>query len=269
MQYTTADHVFALCAYGKSRYLEECIASLERQARPSRIILCTATPSEYLDDIARRHGIQMFINRGPHGIAEDWNFAYAQADAPLVTLAHQDDVYEPDYTARVLERLNRAARPMICFTDYYELRNGKKAFADEIKNLRIKEFALRPLRIAALENSRWVRRRILSLCDPICCPAVTYVRPNLPEVLFESHFASDLDWQAWEKLSRLKGGFCYIHAPLMGHRIHEESATTQVIGDNNGRSAEDLEMYMKFWPKPIASWINKAYSAGQDSNRTS
>ena len=65
----------------------------------------------------------------------------------------------------------------------------------------------------------------------------------------------------------MKGSFCYVHEPLMGHRIHEESTTTQVIGDDNGRSAEDLEMYMKFWPKPIARWINRAYSAGQDSNK--
>lgn len=267
MQYSATDHVFAVCAYGESPYIEDCIASLERQTQRSRVIICTATPGAYLDDIARRHGLRVCVNRGPHGIAEDWNFAYAQADAPLVTLAHQDDVYEPEYLARVLARINRARRPMICFTDYYELRDGEKAFADTIKNLKIKELALSPLRIAALEDSRWVRRRILSLCDPICCPAVTYVKPNLPEVLFESHFASDLDWQAWEKLSRLKGGFCYIHAPLMGHRIHEESTTTQVIGDDNGRSAEDLEMYMKFWPKPIARWINRAYSAGQDSNK--
>lgn len=267
MRYTAKDHIFALCAYGESDYLEDCIASLEHQTVPSRIIICTATPSAFLDEIAHRHGLEVFVNRGPHGIAEDWNFAYARADADVVTLAHQDDVYDPDYVASVLDRLNRAKHPMICFTDYYELRNGKKVFADGNRNLRIKELALIPLRGRAFENSRWMRRRILSVCDPICCPAVTYVKPNLPEVLFESHFKSDLDWQAWEKLSRLRGGFCYVHKPLMGHRIHEASTTTQVIGDNNGRSSEDLEMYMKFWPRPIARWLNSKYTAGQGANK--
>lgn len=265
--YTPKDHVFALCAYGESAYLEECVESLERQTIPTRIILCTATPSDFLDDVARRHGIEVFVNRGPHGIAEDWNFAYAHADASVVTLAHQDDVYDPGYVEEVLKRLNRSRRPMICFTDYYELRRGRKVFADGNKNLRIKELAMIPLRFRFFENSRWVRRRILSICDPICCPAVTYVKPNLPEVLFESHFKSDLDWQAWERISRLKGGFCYVHKPLMGHRIHEESTTTQVIGDNNGRSTEDLEMYLKFWPRPIAQWLNRRYSAGQNANK--
>ena len=267
MPYTPKDHVFAVCAYGKSDYLEECIISLEQQTQQSNIIICTATPSSFLDEIAHRHHLQIYVNDGPHGIAGDWNFAYSQADSMLVTLAHQDDVYDPAYLTRVLDRLNRAKQPMICFTDYYELRNGKKVFADGNKNLRIKEMVLMPLRINAFENSRWIRRRVLSLCDPICCPAVTYVKPNLPDMLFETHFASDLDWQAWEKLSRLKGGFCYIHESLMGHRIHDESTTTKVIGDDNGRSSEDLEMYMKFWPKPVAKCLNAFYSSGQKANK--
>jgi len=267
LRYSLDDHLFVLCAYGKSPYIEECIASLENQTMPSKIIICTATPSDYLSDIARQHELEILVNRGAHGIAEDWNFAYAQANASVVTLVHQDDVYDPSYTEEVLNRLNRAKRPLICFTDYYEVRNDQKVFADSNKNLRIKELALAPLRLSCFENSRWVRRRILSICDPICCPSVTYVKPNLPEVLFEAHFKSDLDWEAWEKLSRLVGGFCYVHKPLMGHRIHEESTTTQVIGDHNGRSSEDLEMYLKFWPPFIAKWINKMYSAGQDSNK--
>jgi len=265
--YTPKDHMFALCAYGESAYLEECVESLERQTIPTRIILCTATPSDFLDDVARRHGIEVFVNRGPHGIAEDWNFAYAHADASVVTLAHQDDVYDPGYVEEVLKRLNCARRPMICFTDYYELRRGRRTYSKSSKNLRVKEAVLAPLRIRTFENNRWIRRRILSLCNPICCPSVSYVREYLPEIPFKPHFASNLDWQAWEMFSRQSGGFCYIHKPLMGHRIHEESTTSKVIGNDNGRSREDLDMYLKFWPAPIALLLNKLYSAGQNSNR--
>lgn len=267
MTYTPKNHVFAVCAYGKSAYLEDCIVSLEKQSCLSSIILCTATPSDYLDEIANRHHLQVFVNNGPHGIAEDWNFAYAQADVPLVTLAHQDDLYNQDYLVRILESVNRAKEPLIAFTDYYEVRNGEKVFAKDNRNLRVKELALMPLRPVAFQNNKWIRRRVLSICNPICCPAVTYVKGNLPSTLFESHFASNLDWQTWEKISKLKGSFCYIHEPLMGHRIHSESTTTKVIGDNSGRTNEDLEMYLKFWPRWVAVRINKLYSAGQDSNK--
>ena len=53
----------------------------------------------------------------------------------------------------------------------------------------------------------------------------------------------------------------------MGHRIHEESETSIIIGDN-ARSQEDYEMYCKFWPKWIAKLLVNVYSKSQDSNKT-
>lgn len=266
MNYKPEDHVFAVCAYKESAFLGECIESLARQRALGRIIVCTATPNDHIASIAARYNAPLYINRGPHGIAEDWNFAYAQADAPLVTLAHQDDVYEPCYLEKLLEALNRAKKPLIGFTGYFELRDGQRSYARDNRNLKIKSLALQPLKPALLQKSVWVRRRVLSLCDPICCPAVTFVKGNLPPVVFGTRFKCDLDWEAWEKLSRLAGSFCYVPEPLMGHRIHQESTTTQIIGDNNGRSGEDLEMYMKFWPRPIAKLLNGLYSGAQKQN---
>ena len=266
MAYTCRDHVFAVCAYKESPYLEDCIRSLLRQTVPSQIIVCTATPNEFITSVARKHHLLLYVNNGPHGIAEDWNFAYGQADVALVTLAHQDDVYEPQYLEKILKKLNQARHPLIAFTDYFELRDGKRVFANQNKNLRVKETALLPLRPALLQSSRWVRRRVLSLCDPICCPSVTYVKHHLPRTVFASHFLADLDWEAWEKLSRMKGSFCYVPEPLMGHRIHPESTTTKVIGDAHNRSGEDLEMYRKFWPEGIARLINRFYASSQKGN---
>ena len=44
----------------------------------------------------------------------------------------------------------------------------------------------------------------------------------------------------------------------MGHRVHSESTTTEIINSNN-RSKEDLEMFNKFWPKFITKIIMKKY----------
>ena len=41
-------HVFAVCAYKDSPYLEQCIRSLKAQTVPSHIIICTSTPSSYM-----------------------------------------------------------------------------------------------------------------------------------------------------------------------------------------------------------------------------
>ena len=124
---------------------------------------------------------------------------------------------------------------------------------------------LTPLRPRFCQRSRFVRRRILAFGNPICCPAVTYVRRELPEPVFESGFKSNVDWQAWERLSRLEGSFVYLREPLMYHRIHGGSETTSMIRDA-GRSAEDLEMFRRFWPEPVARLLARIYRASERSN---
>ena len=41
------EHIFAICAYKESPYLEECILSLEKQTRKSSIIMVTSTPNHH------------------------------------------------------------------------------------------------------------------------------------------------------------------------------------------------------------------------------
>ena len=267
MRYTEQDHTFAICAYRQSRYLEECILSLTQERVKGKIIISTSTPNAFIEGLAEKYNLPVFVNQGQHGLGGDWNLAYSQEKTPLVTLAHQDDVYEPDYLGRILERVNAEKRPLICFSDYFELRDGRKVYSDSSKLLKVKKMMLLPLKIRAFQSSRWMRRRVLSLGNPICCPSVTYVRENLPEVVFETRYASNIDWLAWEQLSHDKGSFCYVPEPLMGHRIHQESTTTEVIGNSKGRSNEDLEMLERFWPRPIAKLVNRVYSGAQNGNQ--
>ena len=51
----------------------------------------------------------------------------------------------------------------------------------------------------------------------------------------------------------------------MYHRIHEDSATSSYIEDNT-RANEDLELFRRFWPSPIAKIISRAYSSSEKSN---
>ena len=76
---------------------------------------------------------------------------------------------------------------------------------------------------------------------------------------------SNVDWEAWEVLSKEKGNFIYINKPLMGHRISEESTTSKIIAENI-RTKEDLAILEKFWPKPVAKLINKVYSKSEQNN---
>ena len=96
-------HTFAISAYGKSVYLEECIRSLLRQSVVSDIIMCTSTDNSHIRGLADKYKIKLYVREGVSGIAEDWNFAYSKADSELVTIAHQDDIYSKYYTKTLLE----------------------------------------------------------------------------------------------------------------------------------------------------------------------
>lgn len=259
------EHTFAICAYGESPYLEECIRSVRRQSVSSDVILITSTPCAYIQNMCTKYGIPCYINTGEAGITQDWNFAYKKAGTPIVTLAHQDDIYFKRYTEYLISMYRRSSRPLIFFSDYCEVRNGRI-----IKNntlLYIKRLMLFPLRFRILQKNRWLRRRILSFGSPICCPSVAYFRPNLPETVFLNHFRTNQDWEAWERLSRQKGQFLYCREKLMAHRIHKDSETSAAIRES-GRMKEDMEMYRKFWPKWAAVILSRWYKKSEDFNHT-
>lgn len=260
------EHVFAICAYKDSPYLTECIASLEAQRVASPVLLCTATPSERLEKLAREHHLTWCVNTDAPNIAGDWNFALAQAramGARYVTLCHQDDLYLPDYGEGFRKAAARDPDMLIYFSDYGEQRGEKAVTSSGL--LRIKRLLLTPLRPRAAQTRVWCKRLALSLGDPICCPAVTFNLDRLPLPLFERGMTTNLDWQTWEKISRLPGRFAYDPAVRMLHRIHPGSTTSQVLGEG-GRGAQDEAMFRKFWPAPVARLLTRLYAASEKSN---
>lgn len=257
------EHTFVICAYKESMYLEKCIESLKNQTIPSEMLITTSTPNAYIDEVAQKYGIKVCVRGESSDIALDWQYGYDMASTPYVTIAHQDDIYLPTYTQSVLSAFSREKQPLIYFSDYAELREEKVVTRNQL--LWIKRMMLVPLRFRLFFSSRFIRRRILSLGSPICCPSVAYAKNNLPKTIFVSGFRSNEDWEAWEKLSRLKGQFIYDSKIRMYHRIHQESETSAIIKDNK-RSEEDLHMYSKFWPMPIAKLLVRLYSNGQKSN---
>ena len=257
------NHTFVICAYKKSVYLEECIQSLKKQSKTSEIIMITSTPNEWIDEMSSKYSIPLYINAGDSGITQDWNFGLSHVKTNYATIAHQDDIYLTTYTEKIIERMSRLKKPLIAFSDYYELREG--SYVHNTTMLKIKRIMLLPFRLKILENSRFIRRRILSIGDPICCPAVTFCLDNIERPIFQHGFRSCEDWEAWEKISRQKGSFSYVYEPLMAHRIHEDSATTAIIKDN-ARVEENYIMFCKFWPKWIAKIINHFYTKSEKSN---
>ena len=180
----------------------------------------------------------------------------------LVTLCHQDDLYLPGYGAAV----QAMASPdmLIYFSGYGEKRGEEVVTSSRL--LRIKRLLLWRMRIRPFQRSRLMKHRTLALGDPICCPSVTFHLCRLPLPLFQTDMTTSLDWQAWERISRMDGRFVYDPAVRMLHRIHTNSTTTQVL-EKGGRQPEDYAMFRKFWCTPIARLLTKWYSASEKSNQ--
>ena len=53
------------------------------------------------------------------------------------------------------------------------------------------------------------------------------IKNKLSDLSFDTSFKCNLDWDYWERASKIKGNFVYIPKILMTHRIHESSETTK------------------------------------------
>lgn len=253
-------HTFVICAYGESQYLEDCVLSIVKQSVKENIIIATSTINDHILEIGKKYNLKILTHNGG-SIGKDWNFGYESANSKYVTLVHQDDVYQEEYLKKMLKAMDQNKDTLISFSNYEEIRNDK--IVSKNRNLKIKELLLSVLRIS--NKNRIIRRRVLSVGNPICCPTVTYNKSLLVDFRFHMELNTNLDWAAWEKISKQSGKFLYLPETLIYHRIHTESETSNTIG-NNKRSEEDLLMLKKFWPTNIARFIFYFYKKSEKAN---
>lgn len=263
--FTASDHSFVVCAYRENPYISGTIQSLMNQTVRGNIVLSTSTPSKYLEDVCSEFGIEMVVNPHPHLAGDDWNYGYDSAGTKLVTMAHQDDYYDPSFLERTIAALNKydESESLLSFTDYFELRNDQRVYDNSL--LKIKRIMNSPLSSGSLNNSVFLKKRILSFGDSICCPAVTLVKNNVGPSPFDTTFKNSCDYKTWVDLAMVKGRFVYIPEPLVGHRIYAESATSLNLGEDI-RKGEDFEILSSLWPKPIAKAVNRVYALSENSN---
>jgi glycosyltransferase involved in cell wall biosynthesis len=251
------DHTFVVPAYGRSRYLEACLASLRAQTAESRIVVCTSTPFAELDGVAARYGAETFAHAPNRGIGHDWNMALAQSRSEWTTIAHQDDVYHPTYASALVAAGGAAPDTLIVFSDYAERARDERRADVPLLNIKRRLLELGFLGRRAIA-SRGAKRRALAFGSPIACPAVTYHRRALDGFRFREDLKVALDWAAWLDLAARPGAFVWVRDVLMEHRIHDASETSAGISDGT-RRREDLELLTRIWPQPIARLILASY----------
>ena len=261
-------HTFAVPVYRAAPNLGALIRSLRAQTEQrSEILLTSSTPSPELEEFATRQGLTLHVNPQRIDIATDWNFAWAAARTELVTLAHQDDLFSPDYVTRLTTALRRHPDALIAFSDYSE--HTPRGARPANVNLRIKRFLCRRA-FGAREclSEPTEKLRLLSLGNPICCPSVMLNRVTLGEFRFPQGYQTNLDWMAWLELARRRGGFVYVAERLISKGIHPGSETAATIA-NRAREREDRALFGALWPAPVAATLALVYKLGYRANRLS
>ena len=171
----------------------------------------------------------------------------------MVTIAHQDDIYEEHYLENILEKYT--GKELMLLTEQYYYKNNHV-----VKNTNgpIKKFLKLPLRIRFVGNIRWIRKLTLAFGNTVNCPSVTYNVSLLKQPIFTSELKFSLDWDTFLKIYSMKGKIAYIGKPSIFYRIHDQ-ATSKTFIVNNNRYTEDVIMFRKFWPNWIVKIIMKFY----------
>ena len=262
----TEKHTFAIPAYGEPPHLAACIESILNQSRrSSHIALSTSTPSRFLNEIAAKYQIPLIVNPRRADIATDWNFAMTSCESDLVTIAHQDDLYGTQYVETMCDAILRNPDTLMAFSDFDE--HTTRGPRSNNINLRIKRMLCsRAFGHREALDLPHVKRRLLTLGNPICCPSVVINRKRLPDFRFSEAMKTDLDWEAWARMAELPGKFVYIRKALVSKLVHLQSETSVTIA-NRVREKEDRYMFEQFWPKPVAAAIFAFYKLGYLANR--
>lgn len=258
-------HTFAICAFGDSPYLEACIRSVTMQSRPTKVILCTSTPSPYIKALAEKYHVPVFVREGESGIGADWNFAYEMADARYVTITHQDDLYGKNYV-KELERVVRVYPDVTLFTTDYVTVKGQQLARGERMEL-VKRLLRLPLRFPGLNHLPLVKKAALCFGNPICCPACTYRKTlsgGVDQPFFNSSFRFALDWDKLITMAEEPGRFICVERPLVFHRLHPEAATNTCM-KGALRFEEEERMFRRIWPEVAAGFLMKFYQKAYDS----
>lgn len=234
-------HTFVILAHNESDDLEECIKSVLKQSVKSNVLIATSTPNDYIIDLASDYSLGVMVN-SEEGKGSDYNFAINTYDSELVTIAHQDDIYDRNYTKEILKCFNNNSDATIIFTDNYEIIGDKKKLNG--KELNKKRRKLWPLKYHCFQKNKFFKLRCLKNEKYICTSSITFVKKNIEKELFPTDLIYNNDWKGLIDLAQKKSKFVYIDKKLVGFRVVKKAF-------NKEKFMEDVEILKSLYP----SWM--------------
>lgn len=233
-------HTFVILAHNESDDLEECIKSVINQSVKSNVVIATSTPNDYIIDLASSYSLGVMVNKSKSNKGRDYNYAINSFNTKLITIAHQDDLYDRNYTKEIIDCYKKNKTATIIFTDNYEILKEKKI--KKSKKLFRKRYYLFPLKFSFFQNKKYYKLRALKKEKFICTSSITFVKDNINEDIFPTNLKYDNDWQGLIDLAKKDTRFVYLKKDLVGYRIDNKK-------DNKKKNKEDEEILSSLYPK--------------------
>ena len=215
---------FAIPCRNAGSHLRPLLESLLAQTRQDFEILLVDDASE--DDsveLARAVAgprIALHRNERPLGIGANWNRAAALVRTPLFCLAHQDDVYRPEYLAVMTAALAAKPEAAAAHCRAFTLDEGGREFVSASERYKDRfwkrgGFHDHAALYASLLAGNW-----------IIAPSVLFRTAAVRELGgFAERLRFVLDWEYWLRMLRSGHGLIGVAKRLVGYRRHAASAT--------------------------------------------
>ena len=241
-------HTFVILAYLENDNLLECVKSVLNQTVKSNVIIATSTKNNYIIDLASEYGLGVMVNDKPSNKGSDYNYALNAFDTEIVTIAHQDDIYDRNYVKEIMNCYNKNKDASIIITDSYEVLEDKKL--KRSKSLLKKHFLIKPLKYKKFQKKKYFKLRSLKYNQSFCTSTVTYIKKNIKSDFFPTNLTYNNDWQAFINLAKEDSKFVLIDKKLVGYRINLNEV-------NIDKVKEDILIYKSLWPNFIIDYLYK------------
>jgi len=244
-------HTFVILAYQESDDLEDCIKSILKQSVKSNVVIATSTPSDFITDLASQYSLGIMVNKEKSNKGSDYNFALSTFDTELLTIAHQDDIYDRNYAKEIIKCYENNKDASIIFTDYYEIHKDVKVKHSWV--LFKKKLMILPLKFRFFQDKLHYKLKCLKHGQCFCTSSVTFIKKNVKKNFFPKNLNYYNDWQGFIDLANKKSSrFVYLSKKLVGYRIYQKEFNKDLI-------REKEKILKKLWPIKIIDFLYKKY----------
>lgn len=243
-------HTFVILAYQESDNLEDCIKSVLNQSVKSNVVIATSTKNDYIIDLASNYALGVMVNDKPSNKGKDYNYALNTFDTKLVTIAHQDDIYDRNYVKEIIDCYNKNIDISIIVTDHYLIENNKKIKSN--KTMFLKRLLLKPLKYKCCQDKKYFKKLALKYGQSFCTSSVTFIKDNIDANPFPTNLIYNNDWKGFINMIDNSKRFIYLNKKLVGYRndLKKEKKSNMKI-------EEDKKIYKEFWPCWLIDYLYK------------